>query len=272
MNFSVLMSVYVKENPFFLNESLNSILVDQTVIPNEVVLIKDGPLTEELDKVISNFQVNHQQLKVIALEKNVGLGEALSVGLESCSYDLVARMDSDDISESNRFEKQINYFFNHPKCVLLGSNIKEFHETVSNFRLKKQPLTKEEIEKYSKFRNPFNHPSVMFKKKYIVNLEGYEHCPLFEDYLLWVKVIHSGAEVANLEESTVYMRASNGLYSRRGGYKYCLNILNFRNKCLKNGYINIFDYIKVVPIQLIMALMPGSIREKIYVKVLRSEK
>ena len=155
------MSVYYKENPSYLDDSLDSIF-NQTLKPNEVVLVEDGPLNEELDNVINKYKNKHECFKIVKLKENMGLGKALNEGLKYCQYEYVARMDSDDISIPNRFEKQISYLEQHPEIDMLGSNIAEYDEkmtTITGHRI--VPENNNEILKMMKKRNPFNPMSVI---------------------------------------------------------------------------------------------------------------
>ena len=131
MRFSVLLSLYYKENPIFLRESLHSVF-GQTLQPDEVILVEDGPLTPALYEVVEEFAGRHSTIKRIVLEKNRGLGNALSEGLKHCSCDLVARMDTDDICKPERFAKQVTFMENHPEIDVVGAWIDEFQEIISN--------------------------------------------------------------------------------------------------------------------------------------------
>ena len=188
MLFSVLLSLYHKESPLFLRQSLTSIFT-QTLLPIEVVLVEDGPLTDELYAVIKEFTSQHPELKVISLPTNRGLGKALNEGLKHCSYDLVARMDTDDIAKPDRFEKQLAIFLEHPEIDVVGAWIDEFEGEVSNvLSMRKVPEQHENILRFAKGRCPVNHPVVMFRKSAVLKAGGYKHFPLFEDYYLWVRM------------------------------------------------------------------------------------
>ena len=216
--FSVLMSVYIKENPDFFDLSLNSILHNQTVSPDELILICDGPLNEQLDAVINKYLLEYPEiLKVHRLEENKGLGMALNIGLTKCSHELIARADSDDICASNRFEIQLAYFEEHPEVHIVGSNISEFKNNVDekHQRIKKMPLTHKKIYKYTKFRSPLNHMTVMFKKSAILSVGSYQPLLLLEDYYLWARLICNGYVFANINKVLVYARVGNGRIERR---------------------------------------------------------
>lgn len=182
--FSVLLSLYIKEQPSYLKQSLDS-LFSQSLLPSEIVLVKDGPLTVELDTIVSDYERRYPILKVIALAQNQGLGRSLNEGLKHCSYDLVARMDTDDIAKPNRFEEQVGIFNEFPEIDVCSAWVEEFiespHYPVS---VKKIPEKHVDIAIYARSRNPVNHPVVMFRKKAVLKAGRYQHFPLFEDYYL----------------------------------------------------------------------------------------
>ena len=181
MKFSVLLSVYRKEQPAYLRQSLDSIFT-QTLQPAEVVLVKDGPLTDALDEVAEEYCRKYPVLKVVPLSENQGLGRALNEGLKYCSYDLVARMDTDDVAKPERFEKQIAVFCAHPEMDVVGAWIDEFEGSIENvISVRVLPLEDSEIRRFARKRNPVNHPVVMFRKSAVLVAGGYQHFPLFED-------------------------------------------------------------------------------------------
>jgi len=216
--FSVLMSVYIKENPVFFDLSLNSILNDQTVIPDELILICDGPLNEQLDSVINRYLLKYPEiLKVHRLEENKGLGVALNIGLTKCSHELVARADSDDICVRNRFELQLAYFNEHPEVHIVGGNISEFKNDIAekHQRIKKMPTTHKKIYKYAKYRSPLNHMTVMFKKSAVLDVGSYQPLLHQQDYYLWVHLICNGYKFGNINKVLAYARIGNGRIERR---------------------------------------------------------
>lgn len=221
MEFSVLMSVYYKENPEYLKLSLDSV-IKQTVPAAEIVLIKDGPLTKELDDIINQYGDKYAGLfRVFSLEENVGLGKALNYGVQCCKYDLIARMDTDDIAVPNRFELQIKEFIKDNELVLCGAQIAEFEDNpqvINGYR--KVPLTQKEIIKFSKKRNPFNHMTVMFRKQAILDAGKYQEMPYFEDYWLWIRILQKRYVVKNIDKILVNVRAGAEMLDRRGGLSY----------------------------------------------------
>lgn len=269
MKFSVLLSIYHKEKPEYLLQSLDSVFA-QTLRADEVILVKDGPLTEELYRVLEEFQGKYQELKTVPLKENVGLGEALNEGLKHCSHDIVARMDTDDICKPDRFEKQLAVFKNNPDVDVVSSWIDEFEGDVKNIlSTRKLPETHSEIYEYGKKRCPINHPAVMFKKSAVLTAGGYMHLPLFEDYYLWVRMLVNGAKFYNIQESLLYFRTSSAMFMRRGGLKYALTEVSFLWKMHKIGYVNLISTIKSIFIRFTVRIMPNSIRGFIYKKLLR---
>lgn len=269
MKFSVLLSIYSKELPTLLQQCFNSIL-NQTLLPDEIILVKDGPLTNELDSVIAEYSSLMPMLKIIPLNENQGLGKALNEGLKHCSNDLVARMDTDDICKPNRFEKQINIFKENPEIDVVGSWVDEFIDTTDNvLSVKKLPKNHNDIFKYGKSRNPINHPSVMFRKSAVISAGGYQHFPLFEDYYLWVRMLLNGAKFYNIQESLLYFRASEKMFMRRGGFSYAKIEVKFLWKIHTLGYIGILSTFKNIIIRFTVRIMPNSIRGWAYKKLLR---
>ena len=225
MNFSVLMSSYVKDNPDELRIALKSIWDDQTVKPAEIVIVKDGPLTPELDAVIAEFS-QCAPVKIVPLSQNMGLGQALAVGLTHCSCDYVARMDGDDISVPDRFKKQCDYIAMYPDTDILGGEIVEFVGSVENIcAIRCVPKTNKEIHKCCLSRSPFNHVSVMFRREFILQIGNFESLEKYEDYWLWIRAVHAGAKCANLPKVLVKVRAGDNMIARRRGWDlFCKEI------------------------------------------------
>ena len=217
MSFSVLMSVYLKEQPLFLRQSLNSIF-KQTFEPNEVILVEDGPLSNGLYAILDEFQSLYPQIIRVKLSQNGGLGNALNEGLKHCSHELVIRMDTDDICFPDRFEKQIEFMTKHPEVDISSAWLEEFEGDVTNVKtIKKVPASHSEIKTYIKTRNPLNHPAVIFRKSAVERAGGYKHFPLFEDWYLWARMMQCGARFANIQECLLHFRTSSDMFKRRGG-------------------------------------------------------
>ena len=218
--FSVLMSVYIKENPAFLEEAVESIL-HQTLQPSEVVIVEDGPLTPELYQVLEELEAQSSiPIKRCLLEQNRGLGLALKYGVTQCQYDVIARMDTDDIAVEDRFEQQFE-LMGTENLDLLGGHIAEFidqpDEIVSYRRV---PIKHEDIIVYQRMRSAFNHMTVMFKKEMVLKAGNYEDGLYMEDDLLWLNMISAGARTGNVDQILCKVRVGAGMFERRGGFRY----------------------------------------------------
>lgn len=270
--YSILMSVYYKDNPIWLKEAIESML-NQTIQTNDFVIVEDGRLTEELEDVIGFYEKNYKEIfNVIRIEKNRGLGPALAIGVINCKNELIARMDADDYSVRNRCEKQIKIFDNNNELDIVGSSIAEFIDNIKNIQSYRiLPESDEEIKKYAKRRNPFGHPSVMFKKTKVLEAGNYRSYYLCEDYDMWVRMIEKDAVCYNFKEILVYMRISNDFYKRRGGMKYLKSILKFKKEQLNKGFYTKKDFIISSMTHVIMCLIPNFAREFLYKKVLRKK-
>lgn len=269
-NFSVLMSVYYKEDSEYLDTALNSIF-QQTVVPSEVVIVKDGKLTNELDAVIDLYERRFsKQIKILSLPQNVGLGQALNIGLKACTNELVARMDSDDINILDRFERQLMIFEKDSKIDVVGGWVSEFIDVPQNIvSVRKLPEYQKDILKYSKKRSPLNHVSVMFKKSTVLKAGSYQHFPLMEDYYLWIRMLMNGAIFYNIQEPLVLVRNSNGMYNRRGGLSYAKIESRFFRYLYKIHYIGLSLLIVNVCIRFVVRVIPNQLRKQIYLKALR---
>lgn len=268
MTFTVLQSVYRKDNPAFLAESLQSI-AGSTLLPEKVVLVRDGPLTPELESVIARWQ-EKLPLHVVGYEQNQGLAHALNFGLQFVETELVARMDSDDIAYSNRFEKQIKYMEENPDVVLSSGYISEFNDNeMIPKSIRRVPLLYEEIIPYLKKRNAFNHMAVCFRKSAVIDAGGYQEVPFFEDYDLWIRIVQKGYKVANIPELLVNARIGNDMIGRRHGLSYANCEVHFLRRQLESGFITGSEYRKLLVKRIPVRLLPKSILEKIY-KLLRS--
>lgn len=271
MNFSVLMSVYKKENPEWFKTAVDSIF-DQTMMPSEVVIVQDGELTNELYEVCAKLQIIYPQIIYLPLEQNCGLGVALKYGVEACSHDLIARMDTDDIARNDRFELQLEKFTRETDLDICGGSIAEFENDPSKLiSVRSLPCTKNQIIEYCKTRNPFNHMTVMFKKDAVLSAGNYETFPLMEDYYLWYRMIKNGANVCNLNDILVDARIGNGMYERRGGWKYFLNEKKLYGLMFDDGFISRGEYVRVLFIRCVARLLPNVIREGIYKIFLRTK-
>ena len=270
--FSVLMSVYDKEQASYLKESLES-LMDQTRTPDEIVLVEDGPLTKSLLEQIELFKNNYPNILVsVKLAKNQGLGIALSEGLKICSNDIVARMDADDKSIAHRFEVQIGYMERNPKVGMISAHITEYNEEMTQvLSTREVPESHDSITRTMRRRSPFNHMAAVYRKSVILDNGSYEDCPSFEDYYLWCKLASSGVNFYNVPESLIEARTGDSMIRRRGGIEYVRRMYDFQKRILNIGVINKKEFLQNVGLRSAVALMPGNIRIAIYQKGLRGK-
>ena len=233
-------------------------------------MVKDGPLTTELDQVVEAYRQKHPELKVIPLPQNQGLGKALNEGLKHCSYDIVARMDTDDIAKPNRFEKQIKVLREHPDISVVSSWIDEFVDNPKHvISTRKLPETPDELYEYGKKRSPVNHPVVMFRKQAVLDSGSYIHYPLLEDYYLWARMMVNGVKFYNIQESLLYFRASLDMFRRRGGWDYALTEARLQFLFVGIGYISLGRFFKNIIGRFVVRLIPNGLRGWIYRKLLR---
>ena len=268
-NYSVLMSVYYKEKPEYLKEAIDSIL-NQTVKTDDFVIVCDGPLTEGLDKVIADYVKTYSGLfTVYRLSRNIGLAKALNNGILQCKNELIARMDSDDISAPDRIEKQIAAI-NEKKADIVGANIIEFVGNINNTGNSRiVPEKNEDIITFAKKRSPFNHPTIMYKKSAVIAAGFYEDYRFLEDYNLWATMLNMGYKGYNIQENLLYMRGGEEMYKRRGGFSYVGCIYRFKKHLKKIGFIGEKDFLVGVLGHAVVSIIPNGIREKIYSKLLR---
>lgn len=272
MNYSVLMSVYKNEKVEYFIEALESLL-NQTIQPEQIVLVRDGGVYEDLQNTIDAYVSKYPEIfTYVPLEQNGGLGNALRHGLTYCRNELVGRMDTDDISVPDRFERQLAFMAEHPEVDIMGGNISEFTNVpteIVDYRI--VPESHEDICQYLKSRSPFNHVTVMFKKSALEKVNSYESFYLFEDWYLWVKMYLAGAKFANINVVLVNVRVFD-MANRRGGMKYyrsCVRLLKFMKQ---NRVIGLGKYLKTCFVRFCgYVLLPNKLREWAYKKFLRNK-
>lgn len=272
MKYSVLMSVYKNEKVEYFNEAIESLL-NQTAPPDEIVLVRDGMVYEELQNTIDGYVSKYPNIfTYLPLEENGGLGKALAYGLPYCRNELIGRMDTDDISVPNRFEKQLDFMQNNPDVDIVGGNIAEFlgsPEQIVQYRVVYG--THEEIVNDIQNRSPMNHVTVMFKKSSVLKAGNYESFYQFEDWYLWVKMYLSGCKFANLNDNLVNVRIFD-MSARRGGKKYYKSCKRLLKIMRENKIIGRFKYIKVKTVRFIgYVLLPNKLRSFLYTKMLRKK-
>jgi len=270
MKFSVLMSIYYKEKPEYFDRCMKSIWDDQSVKPNEIVLVEDGALTNELYEIIERWQNKLGNIfKIIPLEKNLGTGEAKNIGLKECSYEFIAVMDTDDIANSKRFEKQLE-IFREKDIEVCSSWISEFEDEEDNIiSFRKLPEYHNDILNFAKKRMPVNHPATMYKKDIALKAGGYKHMLWFEDYYLMVRMMINGAKFYNIQEPLVNMRVGYGQLERRRGFKYVLEEAKFLKELKNIGFITQGEYVMNLVLRSAVRITPKFIIKRVY-KILRN--
>lgn len=276
MKFSVLISVYGKDDTDFFRIALESVTVKQTLKPTQVVIVEDGPVPEKINQIISETQmlVPEIEFSVVKKEKNAGLAAALNSGLKVCKYDWIARMDSDDVSAPSRFQMQVEYIKRHPNVAVVGGAISEFENEIGDICSERHvKLCHEDIKKMARSRTPMNHVSVMYTKQSVENIGGYsEDFGKLEDYKLWVDLISSGYVLGNLDDILVYVRVGNGFIERRSNKREIQDWDMLQNYLLKSQIINKWDaamnriYIRA------FIYMPAWVKKIAYKLVLREAK
>ncbi len=269
IRYSVLMAVYIKDNPEWLGIALDS-MYNQTIRPTEIVLVKDGNVTPEIESVIIQRMDSYGGLmKVYQLPENRGLGEALRQGILMCSCEWIVRMDSDDYAVPNRCEIQFRAQKEH-QADMVGCDINEFTGTPENVVAKRVfPERHEDIVQFGKRRTPFSHPGIVMRRNDVLKAGNYRTAHLHEDYDLFVRMLMNGCKGYTVKEPLVYMRVSEDFYARRGGIKYLKELLHFNRHLYKIGWMAPKDFAVRSTANIISCLMPNSVRDLIYKKILR---
>lgn len=268
--YSVLMSLYIKEKPEYFRLAIDSML-DQTVKPDEIVIVEDGTLTEPLYAVLNEYKTIYPQIvRTVKNEKNLGLGLALNVGLKECRNEFVARMDTDDISKSDRCEKQLKVFAENMSLSIVGAYVDEFIDDPKKIvSTRAVPISNDEIYQFAKKRSAFNHPVVMYRKSRVLAFGGYANLRRNQDVDLFGRMLFGGCKAQNVPESLLLFRSNNDLAKRRKSWEntksYIDTIGNFR----KMGYSSFMDYAVVAAAQTGVFLMPAFLQHLVYKLFLR---
>ncbi|MBA5249323.1 MAG: glycosyltransferase [Gammaproteobacteria bacterium] len=266
MKFSVLMSIYNKENPQHFDRAMQSIWEDQTVKPNEIVLVEDGVLTDALYQVIHHWKEKLSDVfKVVSLKENVGTGKAKNIGVKKCSNELIAVMDTDDISLPNRFEKQLAIFENKDIDVC-GAWVGEFEsEETKITSYRRTPEQHNDIVKFAKSRAPVNHPTAMYKKTLVLSVGSYGKYRSSQDYHLFVKMIVGEATFYNIQEPLVNMRMGNGqLEARRRGLKNIIFETTVQKEFYNIGFLNLYELLRNIIVGSAIRLLPKTLLKLVF--------
>ena len=263
MNFSVLISIFDKEKTENYDSCLAS-LAQQSLKASEIIVVHDGFIGGPLLSIEEKYK-DSLPLHIVPLKVNQGLGKALNEGLRHCSYDIVLRMDTDDVCVRDRFQKQILFLECNPNIDICGSSIYEFDKSIDNiYAERKLPTVHKDIVEFAKSRCPFNHMTVAYRKKVVLQVGGYQDLPHMEDYYLWIRVVLSGAQCANLAEPLVYVRAGEDMIIKRGGWQYVKSELYLINYMLQRRFISLLQWTKLLIIRIPIRLMPLIVRKNVY--------
>jgi len=270
--YSVLLPVYIKDNPEWFRIAVDS-MINQTLPPDEIVIAIDGPLTDELDEVIKQYEADRDLFSIYRYEVNEGLGSTLRKTVPLCRNEYIARMDADDYSLPERCEIQINYLNEHPEVGVVGSNISEFIDVMENVvSIRKVPEKHEEIVKFAKRRSPVNHPTLVYKKSDILKVGNYGQYKSAEDYEFVVRMLQGGIIFHNIDKILLNMRVSMDLHKRRGGIKHFKTMYHVQKSFLKTGfYPSKFHFIVGMTPYAISCLSPNKLRSLIYANLLRKK-
>lgn len=269
MSYSVLMSVYIKEKPEYLKASISSIF-DQTLQTDDFVLVCDGPLNDKLDDVINEaYNLHSNIMQIIRLPKNVGLGRALNIGIKHCKNEIIARMDSDDISYPKRCEKEFE-ILNKYNFDIVSATIDEFeNDPLISVSKRILPQTQDEILAFAKKRCPFNHPCVMYRKTAVESAGGYLELYCQEDYFLWVRMLINGSKGYNIQESLLWMRVGNGMYKRRSGTRYAKSQVTLFKFMWDKKFISTTRFLTNCIVRIGSSLAPNWMRKVAYQMIVR---
>lgn len=264
-SFSVLISLYKKENPVWLKEALDSVFA-QTVQPNEIVLVKDGPLTDELESVLNEFSSRYPIFNFVVNETNLGLGLALQKGVLACKNDIIARMDTDDIIPPYRFEKQLTMIEEGYDVVSCWSQL--FVGDRSNvIAVKTRPEAHHDIVKLAHRRSPVCHAAAFMRKSAVLRAGNYQHRQYYEDYNLWVRMIQTGSKFYNIQEVLYEIRTTEDQLSRRGGWTYLKRELKYLREFYDMGFYTWKDLFINSNIRIAARLMPQKMRSSVFKRI-----
>ncbi len=262
--FALLLPVYIRDDPDFFRAAFRSAVQEQTLRPDRVLLVRDGPVTDELTKAIEEMcSTSPVPVQVVRVERSTGLGPALDAGLLASPHDIVARMDADDIAVPHRFEVQVPLI--RAGADIVGAGLIEFDaDTKLPGRRRVPPTDPDDIRRYARIHDPFNHPTVIYRRSAVLAAGGYGDLPLMEDYWLFSRMLAAGARPMNVSEPLVYYRVGSGAYQRRGGREQLRSELALQRRLRDTGLINRVQYVRNVIVRGGYRLLPWRLRRTIY--------
>ena len=272
-NFSVLMPIYIHEKDNELRAAIDSV-INQTLMPNEILIIADKDIPQNTRNILDEYKLKYPEIfNPIILTEDASIGKARAISVEKAKYDIIANMDADDISNNERFEKQLKFLKENPNIDVVGSCITEFENSPENIYAKRDvPLLHQDIYKYCKFRNPINNMTVMCRKNAVVEAGNYKDMREFEDYELWSRMIIKGYKFANLSDYLINARAGRDMIIRRQGlnvyfkYEYPL-FLSF----YKQNFITSKEFLKAIISKFFLRVIPNWLKGFIYYNFLHKK-
>lgn len=271
-DYTVLLTVYAGDDPEDFEAAVRSCL-EQTYPPNELLLVADGPLTDRLDTVVTEYRQLHPDVvRFHQLPENQGRGEAARVGMTECHNDLVGIMSADDICVPDRFENQVAFLDNHPEIDVVGGYVAEFTDDPDQVdTIRTVPTDPDEVVNLARFRSPMNEVTVMFRASAVLSAGNYRSLDRMEDYDLWVRLIQDGATLANLPVVLVKMRAGDAMFARRGGFEYAREEFRQQLAFLHMGFISVPRFVLNLSLRVPVRLLPNRVRSWIYEQFLREQ-
>jgi len=265
--FTLLMTVYGGDREEYVRVAFQSAVHEQTLRPDQVVLVRDGPVPPALAACLRNLVAGSPaEVTFVPLEHNRGLGPALDAGLQAARHDIVARMDADDVAMPHRFERQVPLV--RAGADLVGAGLLEFGaDTADIVGRRIPPSAPADIARYSRLHDPFNHPTVVYRRSAVIAAGGYGDLPLMEDYWLFVRMIATGARMVNVAEPLVYYRVGDGAYERRGGRDLLRSELRLQREMRREGFISGPQYWRNVMVRGGYRLVPTAIRRPVYRRI-----
>ncbi|MFC5184011.1 glycosyltransferase [Actinomadura harenae] len=262
--FCLLMTVYGGDRPEYLQDAFHSAVHDQDLRPDQVVLVQDGPVAHELEVCLKELMTaSPVEVTFVRTEVNRGLGPALDLGLSACRHDIVARMDADDVALPHRFSVQVPIVSDG--ADLCGAGLLEFGTSLDDLvGLRTPPSAPGDIARYARLHDPFNHPTVVYRRRAVDAAGGYGDLPLMEDYWLFVRMIATGARVVNVPEPLVYYRVGDGAYERRGGRDLLRSEIRLQREMRRGGHLSRSQFVRNLVIRGGYRLVPTAVRRPVY--------
>ncbi len=261
--FSLLVSVYDGDRPDYLRRAFRSAVDDQTVRPDQVIIVRDGPVRDELAGCLDELRCcSPSPVTFVPLERNGGLGPALDRGLAASWFDVIARQDADDVSMPHRFEVELPLI---QDADIVGAGLFEFVSDIDDIIGQRVPPTEPaQIQRYARMHDPFNHPTVVYRRRAVLAAGGYGELPLMEDYALFARMLAGGARAVNVAEPLVYYRVGPEAFKRRGGTGLLRSELRLQREFRKDGFISTAEYVRNVMVRGGYRMIPWWCRRAVY--------